>query len=477
MKKRAITIALTAALLVQAAPAAFAYDSTTSTEYRIFEQISEIAAQYYIDETLTGENIMEIGLSEFLEDNPELLNELLKKTFTGLDPYCEYFTADEYAAFMRNLDKYTYGIGATLQKIGDYVTVMAFTDESYAPGVGVQVGDKIIAVDGQDVVGASLSSVSALLRSETTDPVTLTLLRGEETVTVSITRTIVQDNTVIYNFPNDNTAYIRITNMSTNTSDEFAEALAEVNSRGITNIILDLRGNPGGYVSAAVQIASQIVPEGKIVEELYRNEEYNATYYSELKNVNYNFNVLVNGNTASASELLAAAMQESGVGYLIGETTYGKALMQVTVPLNNGSAFKITTGRYLTRDGNDINEVGIVPDEAIANSWRAINTSDYGDLDYSTKWDVGMSGDAVIAAKNRLAILGYYSGIINDKYDEDVAEAVARFQEDQELFSYGVLDITTQVRLENIFAQINVTVDNQLKRAYEIFGVEIPEDF
>ena len=479
MKCKKLLAALSAAAIFTQIPV-FAYDTTPSTEYRIFEQIAGYASMYYIDDSLTSEDIMKIGISKALEENPELLEELLKSTFSGLDPYCEYFTPEEYASFQNQLDSLRYGIGATLQKIDSYVTIMGFTEQSYAPASGLEVGDKIIKVEGQDVVGASLNSVSSMLLSDQTLPVNVTVLRGTQELTFSIPRSEIVEKTVSYTFPYEDVSYIRISNMSINTATEFTEALGAVDAHNITKIILDLRGNPGGYVDAAVKIASQIIPAGKIVDTIYRNEEFNTSYYSDLENPKYYFNVLVNGSTASATELLAAAIRDSGVGTLIGENTYGKALMQITIPLTNGSAFKITTGHYLTRNGEDINEVGIEPDEIIANSTKLINTSDYGQMDYRTKWELGMYGDSITAAKARLTILGYYSGGINSTFDEALADAVARFQEDQELYPYGVLDITTQVRLENVFSQIEVTVDNQLGKAYELFGhdpdIESEED-
>ena len=126
---------------------------------------------------------------------------------------------------------------------------------------------------------------------------------------------------------------------------------------GIKKIILDLRDNGGGYMISAIDIAKMIVPKGKICDTIYRNDEGNTTYTSDLEQTKYEFNVLVNENTASAAEILASALKESGAATLIGDTTYGKAVIQQMYTLTNGSVFKLTTGKYLTRNGNEINQV------------------------------------------------------------------------------------------------------------------------
>lgn len=236
------------------------------------------------------------------------------------------------------------------------------------------------------------------------------------------------------------------------------------------NIILDLRDNPGGYLNTAVEIGRMVVPQGIIVQTMYRQEENNEIFYSDLEEPDFEFAVLVNGNTASAAEILSAAIQESGVGVLVGETTFGKALIQELIPLGDGSAFKLTTGKYLTRNGNDINKVGITPDYELANAKQKITTSKYVQFDYKTKWKNGDNGDGVKAAKQRLYLLGYKISSIDSVFNEETANAVLNFQADSGLYPYGVLDITTQVKLENKFAELDETVDMQLIQAYKLFG-------
>lgn len=442
----------------------------TSNEYDYFERIMNYAAELYLDEDVNTDDLMTAAVSKLLEEHPELVEELLKNGFSSLDPYSEFYSADDYVNFMNNLNHVFYGIGVVIQKEGDYVKIVRVTEDGSAAGAGLEAGDKIVSVDGQDAVGKTVDEVQAMVVGELGTQVQMNILRGEQELSFTLTRQEVSSDTVGLTFLKGDIAYMPVINFAEKTDQEFAEKLAEVDAKGVTNIILDLRDNPGGYLISAVNIAKMIVPEGVIVQTIFRQEEKNETFYSDLKNPKYKFVVLVNQNTASAAEVLAGAMQDSGVGTLVGETTYGKAVIQDMYRLVDGRAFKITTGHYLTRNGNEINGKGIEPDEYVINYTQPIDISRYTTFDYKTKWSVGMSGEGVRAAKERLQILGYYTGEVNEQFDEALAEAVTKFQADTELYPYGVLDISTQVKLENTFYKLEEEVDVQLQRAYEIFG-------
>lgn len=191
---------------------------------------------------------------------------------------------------------------------------------------------------------------------------------------------------------------------------------------------------------------------------------------SHLKNPKYKFCVLINKNTASAAEVLASAMGDSGVGHLVGEISYGKGVIQGMYEMWDGSAFKLTTGKYYTRNGHDINGNGIEPHEYVDNSTRPIDLSKYATFDYKTKPTVGDVSQNVRAAKERLWVMGYYNGTINDTFEPEFADVIYKFQKENELGPYGVLDIATQVKMENIFYKIEVEQDDQLIYAYEYFG-------
>ena len=189
--------------------------------------------------------------------------------------------------------------------------------------------------------------------------------------------------------------------------------------------------------------------------------------------------MLVNEYTASAAEILAGALQDSGAGKLIGTKTYGKGVIQGTFSLTNGSVFKLTTGHYLTRNGTAINGVGLTPDIPTENVLKPIDIKQYTSFEFNNKLKIGDTGKSVKAAKEKLYYLGYYNGEINDVFDEVLEKAIKDFQEQTDLYSYGVLDITTQSKIDKEFSKLETLVDEQLNKAYELFTgeKEVPSEY
>lgn len=468
MKKRLTAALLSATLLFGGN--VFAAENETESAYDYFAKLMTYAAELYIDENVSANELIKTAIENALEENPDMVTELLKAGFASLDEYTEYYTPQEYVDFINSMNHTFYGIGVIIQKKDKYVEISNCLDDGSAVAAGVEPGDKIIKVDGEDAVGKPLDVVQTMVTGDLDTEVTITVLRGDKELEFTLVRRPVSQDTVAYGTFEGDVGYISIINFAKNTDSEFDEALNFMDENNITNIILDLRDNPGGYLLPAVNIAEKIVPEGVIVQTMFRDEGQNMTYYSHLENPKYKFAVLVNENTASAAEVLSGAMQDSGIGWLIGQTTYGKAVIQDMFTLKEG-AFKITTGHYLTRDGHEINKKGIEPDESVANSYVQVNMANYTPFDYKIKWKVGETGDGVKAAKERLQKMGYYSGSADNFFDEELEQAVYNFQKDAELFPYGVLDISTQVAVENKFYATQKDVaDLQIKAAYAYFG-------
>ncbi|MCR4718746.1 MAG: PDZ domain-containing protein [Firmicutes bacterium] len=444
--------------------------ATPDAEYEKMEQILNYAANLYIDDSVTSSDIWDGAVKKIIENNPELANELIKAAFQSLDDYSEFYTAEEYKLFNRNMNHIVYGIGVIIQQMDDYVTVMTVLEDGAAQKAGVMEGDQIVKVDGVDVKGESVDKVQDLVVGELGTEVTVTFLRDGREITYTMQRGEVKGETAAYTVLKGDVAYLRIVNFSADTDKEVAKILDKLDEEKITKIILDLRDNPGGYLDSAVNIASFFVPEGVIVSTVYRSEWENENFYSKLKNPKYELAVLVNENTASASEVLASAIQDSGVGILIGNKTYGKGVIQQMFEIWDGCAFKITTGKYFTRNGKDINGIGIKPDEDIYNTTRKIDLSNYKVFDYVNKPSVGVNSENTAAAKERLRILGYYQGIVDDYFDNALFESISDFQEENGLFPYGVLDISTQKKIQEVFKELDEKVDNQLIRAYGYFG-------
>lgn len=285
------------------------------------------------------------------------------------DPYAAYYTPEEWIELQNSTAGIYFGIGAYLQKSMTtlYPQITGIIDDSPASESELRVDDYIYMVDGEDVYDMDLSEVVSMIKGEEGTTVTLTIVRpstGEE-LDVTLERRRVESPTVTYEMLEDDILLVTITEFDTVTVDQFAEALAIGKGSGMQGMILDLRGNPGGSLAAVVEIARMILPEGLIVytEDNYGERvEYacDGTHELDVPMV-----VLVNGGSASASEILAGAIKDYEMGILVGTTTFGKGIVQRVVALDDGSAVKLTVSHYYTPLGNDIHEVGISPDVEI----------------------------------------------------------------------------------------------------------------
>lgn len=282
------------------------------------------------------------------------------------DKYGEYYTVEEIKKAREESDGVFGGIGAYISYDEDLkCCIIAGTMEGGpAESAGLRDGDIIYKVDDTDVQGMDSSEVVSLVRGEVGTVVHLTLIREgkQETIEVDITREYIDSNTVYSELMEDNIGYIGITEFDTVTSDQFVEALAVLKGQGARGIIIDLRGNLGGNLDTACDIARNILPKGVIVYTIdkYGNKkEYTCDGEHELE---LPLVMLVNKYSASASEVLTGAVKDYGKGRVVGTTTYGKGIVQTVIPLSDGSAVKLTTSSYYTPNGICIHGTGIEPD-------------------------------------------------------------------------------------------------------------------
>ncbi len=282
------------------------------------------------------------------------------------DPYACYYNEKELEDMTQDMTGVFFGIGAVLMLDQDYSCpkVTGIIANSPASESELRIDDLIVKVDGTDIVGMELSEGVDLIKGPENTDVTLTIIRratGEE-FEITITRRKVETPSVTYEMLEDDIAYIAISEFSDNTTDQFSDALKDVRSQGMKALIIDLRGNHGGVLGAAVGIASEILPKGTIVytEDKYgKRDEYKSPGDKE---IDVPMVVLINGESASASEILAGAIKDYGVGKLMGTTSFGKGIVQRVISLGDGSAIKLTVSHYYTPLGNDIHKVGIEPD-------------------------------------------------------------------------------------------------------------------
>lgn len=334
-----------------------ASDEQSYFDYDVIQKINLLRStiKYYYVEDLDDE-ILEDGLYSGLMDS------------LG-DPYAEYYTPEQWIAMQNSTEGIYYGIGAYMKKdtVTGYPQITGVIRNTPAEESGIQIDDYIYLVDGIDVFDMNLTDVTSMIKGEEGTTVTITLVRpstGEE-IEMTLERRKVETPTVEYEMLDNGIGYIIISEFDAVTVDQFAEALAMVKGNGMRGLILDLRGNPGGNLSAVVDIARMLLPEGIIVytEDKYGNRnEYTC---DGSRCINVPMVVLVNGGSASASEILAGAIKDYGIGTLVGTTTYGKGIVQRLIALDDGSAIKLTVSHYYTPLGNDIHQIGVVPDEEL----------------------------------------------------------------------------------------------------------------
>lgn len=303
---------------------------------------------------------------EYLEEKEEdsLREGLYAGLMSGLnDPYSTYYTAEQYKELNTSNEGSYVGIGAVLQKDKDGgAKIVQLYEGGSGEQAGLKKGDVLKAIDGEDVTEKETSDIASMIRESDKDSVTLTIQRDEETKEIKVEIRDVEIQTVSHEMLDDETGYIRISEFSEVTSNQYKKAFEDLQDKGMKKLVVDLRDNPGGLLTAVCDVLRQILPEGLIVYTEDKNgkkEEEKCDGKSELA---MPLAVLVNGGSASASEIFAGAVKDYGIGTIVGTTTYGKGIVQTIQPLSDGSAVKITIAKYFTPKGNDINKKGIAPD-------------------------------------------------------------------------------------------------------------------
>ena len=294
---------------------------------------------------------------------------IYKGMFESLgDQFSEYYTAEEFAALQASFSGSFEGIGAGISqnKVTNEFIVSTLTENSPAEKAGVQIGDIFSKVDGKSVDGYSLEELVSHVRGEKGSKVEIEFLRGEdkEPVTIEITRDSIESKTVSVDMIDDDTGYMIIAAFESVTESQFDKGLEELKSKKIKKLILDLRGNSGGNVDVCAHIADKLLPTGTIVYTKNKDGKENR-WSSDASCLGVPMVVLVDGNSASASEILAGAIKDFGAGKLVGTTTYGKGIVQDVLQLKDGSAVKITTRKYYSPSGNNIQGTGIEPDVVV----------------------------------------------------------------------------------------------------------------
>ncbi len=307
--------------------------------------------------------------SEFVDqpvDDVQLMRGAIRGMIDALgDEHSSYMDPVEYQQMTEAMQGEYGGIGAWVDTTGDYLVITSPMPDTPAAKAGLKPGDKVIKVDGEDMTGIDGSLVLQRVKGEPGTTVVLTILReGEEPFDVTITRALITVPSVTSKMLDNNIAYIQLMNYGDNSTEEVRKALKTLLAQKPKGLILDLRFNGGGYVNTAIEITSQFIGKGPIMYEEY-GDGTRTTFEAKPGGLALDIPlvVLVNEGTASAAEITAGAIQDTGRGVLVGVTTFGKGSVQIWTPLkDNQGAVRITTARWITPNGRQIHGQGLEPD-------------------------------------------------------------------------------------------------------------------
>lgn len=278
------------------------------------------------------------------------------------DPHSNYLSPKMYKTLMEQTEGSFAGIGVVMGMDNEQkIHIVGIMENSPGQKAGLQEGDEILAVDGVPVTQMAFDEVAAHVRGQAGTDVVLTIMRDNTNQDITITRDNIKLKTVGHKMLDNNIGYIQIVSFSEDTANEFNEAYNDLKNQGMKALVLDLRNNPGGLLTTCVEIAKKLVPKGEIVS-IVDKQGNKETYSSSLEAPEYPLVVLINKNSASASEILSGAIQDTKSGTIIGNTSYGKGSVQTILPMFEDDAVKLTIAKYYTPSGRSIDGTGITPD-------------------------------------------------------------------------------------------------------------------
>ena len=407
-------------------------------------------------------------------------SELVEGALKGMvetrgDPHSEYIAAKDYQAAREDISGTFGGIGVTIELRDGYVTVVSPIPGTPAEKAGILPGDQIVEVDGKNVVGQTLEQVSNVVRGQPGTSVTIGIKRPPrpEVIPFAIVRALIEVNPVeVKYFAADTIGYIALSQFNAHTTQHLQIALQAFGIKNVHKVILDLRGNPGGYLTEAISVASSFIPPDTPVVRLVGREDQEVLNSQKMP---YNalgdrVIVLVDKGSASASEIVAGALQDYAAATLVGETTYGKGTVQNITGLPTGGGLRLTVAEYFSPLGKKIDGTGITPDVSVASydlaaAQEALHQSNAGRK--LVRGDVGLD---VLGLQKLLTTLGFEAKDQEGVFGRGTSTALAALQKAVGLRATGLLDEETQAKL-SAAARSPKSVglpDRQLKKALEL---------
>lgn len=477
---KAIAIIIIAAMIITSfsfvimAPSLFGQNSYTAYGEEIATTDQELSEQMdYLEKYITF-------LKTTYKDKVDY-QVMIDGAFAGAtnslgDKYTTYYETDqESASFIENVQGEFSGIGVVLDKNLLGATVISTILYSPSAKAGILAGDVIVKVDGLSMEGLAVEKISLKLRGMTGTKVVVTVKRGTHELSFPLTREKIKTSSVYGKILEDKIGYIQITSFDSDTDVEFQTSLKELMTQGATSFIIDVRNNGGGVIASAVGVANTLIKNGVIFNFTKQGEIVETTTAAGTAVYNLPTVLLVNENSASASEILAGAIQDNKVATVIGTTTFGKGIAQIIAHVGNGNQVKVSSFYFTTPDNGVINGKGIIPDMVVENALKKgtdviARYESFVPMIESVKPGPGAVGLNVFGGQQRLEMLGYTVSV-NGTMDANTVAAIKKFQADKGLASYGVLDYTTRDKLaQTTYNYVYGTGngDKQLEKAIEV---------
>ncbi|MBD2867714.1 S41 family peptidase [Paenibacillus arenilitoris] len=411
-------------------------------------------------------------MNDYLEgaDPKKLLNGAAEGMVASLgDPYSRYLAEEKGNAYTESYEGQIYGIGAELREEEGQFVISGLTKGAPAERGGLLPGDAIVKVDGQSLSGKTFQNLLGLVRGEEGTSVSLQIHRpGQaEPIELTLKREAIPIHTVTSELLEGGIGHVTITRFAEKTAEEFEAALKELQAKEpLKGLLLDMRSNPGGLLQPTIHIANTLIPKGKVIlNVVYKNERRTVTYKSQqTKEWTIPVAVLVNGQSASASEVLTAALKESAGASVIGEKTYGKGVVQAFNQFKDGSVLSLTEAQWKTPAGTWINKQGVAPDYAV----ELPAYTKLRPLAIGTELKVGSYGEDVKTLQTMLEELGYGPAGRDGLFDEQTAEAIRGFQTAEKLEATGAFNDKTGYQLLERLREKLKKEDSQLLKGLEV---------
>jgi carboxyl-terminal processing protease len=417
--------------------------------------------------------VLDILSKRYLDEvsREELLEAAIKGMIDSLDdPQTSFLDPTHWQEMMIKLDGSFSGIGIEITSEQNYITVLAPIKNTPGERAGLLSGDRIVEVDGEDTVGITTMEAVKLMRGPAGTKVILTVERPgiDGQLTFEITRANIILPSVFPELLEGGIGYIEITTFDDHTGSDFRQALLELEAQGMKGLILDLRDNPGGLLNEAVKMGQELLPAGPITHMVDREGNIRETYRSFGVQKDYPIVVLVNGSSASASEIIAGALQDTGSAVLVGTKTYGKATVQSLENLSNSAGLRFTVAKYQTPSGRDIHGVGLEPDFVVE------LPEEFFMLHHRITSDLkpGDEEPSVLFLQKMLKTLKYNvseSGV----FDSATERAVRSFQGKHGLSVNGEVNSQTRIKLHDEVDNELKRLDTQYKKAIEILRTKM----